>query len=458
MNRRRFLLAAAGVPAGGLALPRASLGTEVPETTSTSIRGSLSATELGVRPNATDDQSEAFARMLDKAARENTPLFLPPGVYSVSGITLPRNLRLSGIPGATRILYGGGDFFFRAEGAERIELTGLVIDGADRWLSERVRSALDMRAVRRFVLEDCEVVASGRDGVALERSGGRIVRSSISGAADAAIYTVDATGLEIAGNTILGCANGGILVHRRQAGHDGTIVSANRIERIGARKGGTGQNGNGINLFRADDVSVSGNHVADCAFSAIRANSASNAMIASNTCLRAGETAIYAEFAFQGAVINANIIDGAANGISMTNFDEGGRLCTCSGNLVRNLSAAGPYDPGPHGFGWGISVQADSSVIGNVIEAAPLTGISIGWGPFMRNVVASGNVIRQAGTGIAVSVVEGTGSAVIAHNIIEGARNGAIVGYRWAEPVTGDLAAGGAARFQNLTIEGNQVL
>src|SRR5690606_26544442 len=139
-------------------------------------------------------------------------------------------------------------------------------------------------------------------------------------------------------------------------------------------------------------------------------------------------------------------------------FDEGGRLCTCSGNLVRNLSAAGPYDPGPHGFGWGISVQADSSVIGNVIEAAPLTGISIGWGPFMRNVVASGNVIRQAGTGIAVSVVEGTGSAVIAHNIIEGARNGAIVGYRWAEPVTGDLAAGGAARFQNLTIEGNQVL
>ena len=58
----------------------------------------------------------------------------------------------------------------------------------------------------------------------------------------------------------------------------------------------------------------------------------------------------------------------------------------------------------------------------------------------MRNVVATGNVIRKAGTGIAVTVVEGAGSAVISDNVIDGARNGAIVGYRWAEPATGDLA------------------
>ena len=67
--------------------------------------------------------------------------------------------------------------------------------------------------------------------------------------------------------------------------------------------------------------------------------------------------------------------------------------------------------------------------------------MQIGWGEFMRNVVATGNVIRKAGTGIAVTVVEGAGSAVISDNVIDSVRDGAIVGYRWAEPVTGDLAS-----------------
>jgi hypothetical protein len=69
------------------------------------------------------------------------------------------------------------------------------------------------------------------------------------------------------------CANGGILVHRWSVGEDATIVARNRVMRIAARAGGTGQNGNGINIFRAGNVMVTDNHVSDCAFSAIRANS-----------------------------------------------------------------------------------------------------------------------------------------------------------------------------------------
>ena len=135
--------------------------------------------------------------------------------------------------------------------------------------------------------------------------------------------------------------------------------------------------------------------------------------IAGNTCSRSGETAIYAEFAFEGAVINGNIVDGAANGISIVNFDKGGRMAVCSGNIVRNLSTKGPYPADAPGFGVGITVEADTCVNGNVVENAPLYGMKIGWGPYMRNVVATGNVIRKAGTGIAVTVVEGAGSAVI---------------------------------------------
>ena len=155
-------------------------------------------------------------------------------------------------------------------------------------------------------------------------------------------------------------------------------------------------------------------------------------------------------------MIANNVVDGAANGISIVNFNEGGRMATCSGNIVRNLSTTGPYPPEVGGFGIGIGVEADTTVSGNIVENAPLYGMQLGWGPYLRNVVATGNVIRNAGTGIAVSVVEGAGSAIIADNIIDGVTNGAIIGHRWAKPATGDLAQSGTSGYPHLVIERNR--
>jgi hypothetical protein len=59
--------------------------------------------------------------------------------------------------------------------------------------------------------------------------------------------------------------------------------------------------------------------------------------------------------------------------------------------------------------------------------------------------------------GVAVSVVEGTGSALISDNLISGASKGAIVGMRWAEAASGDLAKTGAGKFPNLLVERNRV-
>src|SRR5690606_37354479 len=161
-------------------------------------------------------------------------------------------------------------------------------------------------------------------------------------------------------------------------------------------------NGNGINVFRAAGVVISGNRIADCAFSAIRSNTGSNVLIDGNSCLRSGEVGIYSEFAFQGAVISSNLVDGATTGISIANFLEGGRLAVCSGNLIRNLSAVGPYPPQISGFGIGIAAEADTTVTGNVIEGAPRFGLLLGWGPYLRDVIAMQNVIRDSGTGIGV--------------------------------------------------------
>jgi uncharacterized secreted repeat protein (TIGR03808 family) len=191
------------------------------------------------------------------------------------------------------------------------------------------------------------------------------------------------------------------------------------------------------------------------AFSAIRGNAASNIQIIGNNCAELNETAMYAEFDFEGAVVADNVIDRAENGIAITNFDHGGRLATVHGNLLRNFSPRRRNSP-PEDAGMGISIEADTAVTGNVIENAPNAGIRAGWGPYLRNVAVSGNVVRDAGYGIAVSVVPGAGNAAISANVIDGAKLGAIVGMEWTKAVTGDLARQDAARFPQLAIANNQ--
>ena len=456
LNRRMLLARTAGLAVAGAFAGKAS-AKALPGIEMAAMRGSINAMEIGVQPGAVDDQSKVFAKMLVEASDRDQPVFLPPGTYLVSNLKLPARVRLSGVPGATRIDYGGNGHLMMAEQAEHIELTGLVLDGSNRWLADYTQGLLDLRRVAHLVIDNCQVTGSGKNGLALEHVSGRVGRSDISGAADAGIYSVEAGGLEISGNTVSDCANGGILVHRWQAAEDGTIVTGNRVQRIGARSGGTGQNGNGINAFRAGNVIISGNVVSDCAFTAVRANSASNLQITGNTCSRSGETGIYSEFSFEGAILSNNLVDGAANGISIVNFNEGGRMAVCSNNIVRNLSTTGPYTADPPGFGVGISAEADTTVSGNVVENAPLYGMQLGWGPYLRNVVATGNIIRKAGTGIVVSVVEGAGSAVISDNVIDGAQNGAIIGQRWADPVTGDLSRSTDTGYAHLTVERNKV-
>lgn len=453
MVSRRLFLSGLGLGAAGIAAP-AHARTQLP-VVDVDLRGSIDASAHGIRPGADDRKSKAFARLLKDAAAKNTPVFLPPGDYVVSNITLPDNTRLTGVPGATRIVYGGDGHLFAADGAGRIELANLVIDGANRWLGDTVDGLVHFSNVANVIIENCEIQGSSKTAVSLQRCGGRVERSRLSGAAEYALYAVESRDLSVTGNHVFDCGNGGILIHRWEKGRDGTIVSGNRIARISATHGGTGQYGNGINIFRADAVMISNNHISGCAFSAIRANAGSNVQIAGNTCLDSGETAIYSEFGFEGALVNSNLVDGAANGILIVNFDEGGRLATVSGNVVRNLKLEGPYVHDGAGFGFGIAVEADTVVSGNTVENAPKWGLMLGWGPYMRGLVVSGNLVRQSPVGCAVTVVEEAGSALISGNIFEDTPNGAIAGYRWNERTTGDLASEGST-FAHLTIERNR--
>ena len=450
MDRRAFLYGTFGLAA--LSPAAASV-----DPTIASLRGTVEPGPTALRPNLSVDQGPILQRLIDEAAAEDRAVSLPPGRFIVSGIKLPKRARLAGVAGATRIVLGEGGSLITAESAEFVALNGLVIEGTGGRLEDYVAGLIHLADCPNVTIENCEIVGSPASGIALDRCGGRIDRSRVTGAAAAGVRAIESTGLSIADNTVEDCGNGGILVWRWSEGEDGTIVSGNRIVRIAARDGGTGENGNGINVFRAHGVIVSNNSITDCAFTAVRANSANNVQILGNNCRGLGEVAIFCEFSFAGCVIANNIVDRAGSGISVANFREGGRIAVVANNVVRDLTGTGPYPAELQGFGVGIAVEADVALSGNVIDGAPRFGMVLGWGPYLRDVAATGNVIRRAPVGIAVSVVEGAGVAVISDNLISGATDGAIRGMRWAEPASGDLALGGADAFPHLTIERNRI-
>ncbi len=419
-------------------------------------RTAIDGSSLGLRPNAAEDQSKAFQRAVEYAAAARAVLHVTPGFYRAGSLRLPPFAAIAGVPGATRIVMSGGPSMMTATGSDHVSISGLVLDGSDIPLAPR-RGLLHFTQGRAVRIADCAIVNAGRNGITLEGIEGEVTGNTI-GAADAAIFSLDARGLRIADNTVRGAGNGGILVWRNVAGDDGTLVVDNRIEGIANRSGGSGEYGNAINIFRADNVIVRGNRIRDAAFSAVRGNKASNLQIVGNTCTGLGEVALYAEFGFQGAVIANNIVDGAVIGVSVTNFNEGGRLAVVQGNLIRNLTGRRPAGTDPNdGAGIGIGVEANTVVTGNVVENAPSVGIAAGWGPYLRDVAVTSNVIRGADYGITVSVAPGAGTAVIADNLISDARRGAIVGMEWTKPVTGDLSKDGASRYAQLSIAGNRV-
>lgn len=406
--------------------------------------------DVGVVPDTGRDETVALQRAIDAAATTRRPITLPPGRFLVQALTLRPGTRLYGVGPATRLEHLGGSPLLVIDKAADVVVSDLAITGG-RPLT-RGRGLIEATDAPRLTLADLTIAGAATTAMMLERSGGRVTRCRIGRVGKAAIWSLDAKGLEIIHNEIADCADNGILVWRRVAGHDGTLVTANRIERITSASGGTGQNGNGINVFRAGGVIVSANHIADCAYSAVRANAAGNVQIVANSALRSGEVALYAEFAFEGAVIASNLVDGAATGVSVTNFDQGGRLAVVQGNMIRNLVRR---DGHPDACGDGIFVEADTAVTGNVVEGAPTTGLVIGFGRHCRDITATGNILRRCGIGIGITADAGAGPVLVAHNLVSGARNGAIRTLDHGRPTGPDLAT--RTSIGRITLAGNLV-
>ena len=290
------------------------------------------------------------------------------------------------------------------------------LDGAGLPLDASVPASSTPTTVDDLVLDDCAFLGSG----ARRRGAARLRRPR-----RALPHRGDAHGRprprcsraawRSTGNVVADCGDTGILVSPRRGRrrrHDRHAATASRRSR--ADSGGTGQNGNGINLDKANGVIVADNRVDDCAFSAIRCFSSDDIQVTGNIVHALRRDGALRRVRLRGRDRRRTTSStAAAGGISFANFMEhGGRLAVCSGNIVRNIRG-GPRLPATaiRRSAPASRAEADMAITGNVVENARL-------GPAARLGRLSARRRPRPATSSAaprsasrVSVVEGAGPA-----------------------------------------------
>ena len=112
---------------------------------------------------------------------------------------------------------------------------------------------------------DCTVNATGGNGIAVLHCDGALTGNTITGSGDNGLYCVDNAELLIAATRSAIPAMAACVSGRASSATTASIVTDNVIEDIAARAGGTGQNGNAVNVFRAANVIVRNNMIRRCA-------------------------------------------------------------------------------------------------------------------------------------------------------------------------------------------------
>ena len=132
LKRRMMLRGLASLPALRLCLSAGDTRAQ-PLPIAAELRGALDAAKAGVVPGAADNQSRKLQALLDAAAASGQPVFLPAGTYEVSNLDLPDGTKLFGVPGATRLSYGGDGHLVSARDVRHVALSGLTLDGANSY-------------------------------------------------------------------------------------------------------------------------------------------------------------------------------------------------------------------------------------------------------------------------------------------------------------------------------------
>jgi uncharacterized secreted repeat protein (TIGR03808 family) len=366
---------------------------------------SLNAADYAMAANSGRDETQHFQAAINDAQAKQLPLFLPAGSYHIGRVTISMPLVLSSHAGRAIFLAAGAEppcLTIAARGGSAlgaVRISDITIDGSEAPARTDRQGLIEASQVNGLTIERCTLRASKASGIALNKVTGSVSNNLVEGAAETAIASKDGTVI-IDSNTISNSGNQGIAVSRSAIGDDGSIVSNNRITNTSAKRLGSGAYGNAILIYRAGKVTVTGNKIAASAFSAIRANSASDVQVTGNQSTGNGECAIYIEApdktdTYSGCIVANNIVRDCGSGINVVNQDYGGRRGVITGNQIvgsknkRIVDGSYTYET----WGTGISACADVVVSDNILENCESWGIILDPTNYAR---APGAFIAQA--------------------------------------------------------------
>lgn len=286
-SRRSFMAGSAGIGAGLAVL--ASSGAEA-KSASPAV---LVASNFGAKPGRSKAQTSALQKAINAAIKQKRTLFVPGGTYFTNTLRVRGTVHLMGVPGQTQIVAAGGKPLLLVEDTQNLTLEGLTFDGNFAApLGGTLDGLVACQGTSGLRIQDCSFLRSRRSGLSLQGCGGSVTGSTFAENRNAGLFSNNSTGLTITGNLVEKCENNGILIWQSKKRRDGSIVSQNRIRDIDAKDGGSGQNGNGINIYRAANVTASDNVISGCKFSAVRCNSGDNVLITGNNCSDLHEVAL----------------------------------------------------------------------------------------------------------------------------------------------------------------------
>jgi uncharacterized secreted repeat protein (TIGR03808 family) len=390
-------------------------------------------------------------QVFDAARSQDKTLFFQPGTYASGTTTIlttnggGKPLLARAVPGTVTLQFNGTNIFLRIEGQSNVRFEGLTFDGQNRALTDYVSLRPAFIAVannaKNVVFSNCDIRNSPGIGLYLYNGASADIVNSAMSIHRVGIWSDDSL-LRALDNRLNQMSDNGIAVWRSTTTGDSSIVTGNTINGIDNLSGGTGQYGNGISVFRAIGLTIANNQIFNCKYSAIRCNGGGAHTITGNNIYNMREVAIFIEapgtgIDLTGVVVANNSISTVGNGISVANsgqFSDGvARSVVIQGNWIANvldnpIPDAGYFPPSTIGFG--IHVEQDCVVSGNLVDGAARIGIWVGTSTACRDLAVTGNVVRSAPIGIGVSEngVNDTGrNIVISGNIVRNAGVGGIV-------------------------------
>lgn len=406
------------------------------------------------RPSAASAGWTSFTGLqavFDFARSQGRPLFFQPGQYDSGATTVltsnggGKPLQVRAVPGSVTFRFTGTGTFLTITGQSQVCFEGIVFYGDNRPLADFVPGRPALIAVssgaKDVSFEKCQITYSPGIGIYIASSADALIRDTFLSNHSIGIWSENAS-VSALSNSLSEMKNNGIAVWRDTITGDNSTISGNFINGVDTVDGGTGQNGNGISVFRASGVSITNNRIISTKYSAIRCNGGGLFNISNNNIWNARETAIFVEapgagIDLTGAIVSNNSIDYVGGGINVANsgqFNDGtSRSVIVEGNRISNAVDNPIPDAGywpPSTGGGGMSVEQDCVVSGNLIDGAALVGIQAGINSATRDLVVTGNLVRNAPIGIGISndaVTGSTGSVVVSGNIVRNASVGGIV-------------------------------